>query len=123
MRVLNTNATTDDNLRSSGSDAADTYDEGRTPATEVSEGDAGALGQGAELRLLRLEKNGDALLRGIMPLLEIMTHTLAEIRRDSAGREMSTKLLDSALAAVSAPPVESRRRSASLQAPQSTVTN
>lgn len=114
LNVLNTNSadntlnTLDTNLSNATGGSTNTprsaisstasEDDG-TPATELGRSSGSRPGSEMETRLSRLEKNGDALLRGIMPLLENMNSMLAELRRDNsgAGRELSS-LVDSALA-------------------------
>jgi hypothetical protein len=58
-----------------------------------------SIDKAIEERLSRLEKNGDAWLAVVMPLLQDMNQMLRDLRRESVGQDVTIKLMDSARAA------------------------
>lgn len=60
---------------------------------------SGTTDKAIEERLSRLEKNGDAWLAVVMPLLQDMNQMLRDLRRESVGQDVTMKIMDSAIAA------------------------
>lgn len=109
LRLLNSNGPSTNRRSSlSGISASDSADS-TVPGT--GSGDRSSLTPEMELRLVRLERNSEALLRGIMPLLENMNQTLGTMQRDTVSRELSIEFLDLALASARTS-VDARRQGA-----------